>query len=413
MNTSCQIPELLAPAGSYEKLRIAVHYGADAVYIGAAGYSLRAHASFALETIAGAVAYAHQRGVKVYVTVNIFAHNRDLHSLEAFLEKLATAEVDGLIVADPGILSLGRKTVPHLPVHLSTQANVSNTASALFWQQQGISRLNLARELSLAEITEIRQQTSCDIEVFVHGALCISYSGRCLLSYYLTGRDANRGDCAHPCRYGYTVQEEQRPGQYFPVEEDGRGTYIFNSRDLCLINRLPDLIKAGVHCLKIEGRMKSPYYVGAAVRTYRAALDFLKNKWLEGGELPENMPPIFLEELYKVGSRGYTENFLDAPPNSRDMLYNQPRIAPSHQPVGIVRQTGVRPLIEVRNPLQIGEQIEYLDKNLKGQYCRIAAMTDVNGVPLEHAHPGNQVFLDTEPPAEQWSAHALLRRRCI
>lgn len=411
MSSHIKIPELLAPAGNFEKLCIAVHYGADAVYLGGTGYSLRAHATFAPEEIAAAVAYAHKRGVKVYVTVNIFARNRDLIGLPAYLEKLAKAEVDGLIVADPGVLSLARQTVPRLPLHLSTQANITNAASARFWEQQGVHRLNLARELALPEITAVRQQTGCEIEVFVHGALCISYSGRCLLSYYLTGRDANRGDCAHPCRYAYTVQEEKRPGQYFPVEEDGRGTFLFNSRDLCLINRLPDLVRAGMHCLKIEGRMKSPYYVGATVRAYRAALDYLKNEWLKNGELPENLPPVFKEELQKVGSRGYTENFLDSPPNSKDMLYDQPRVAPTHQPVGIVRQSGTLPLIEVRNPLQIDEEIEYLGRNLERQFYRIAGMTDADGMPIERANPGNRVFLQTEP-AQQWSSHALLRRSC-
>lgn len=412
MSLDKNIPELLAPAGNFEKLCIAVHYGADAVYLGATGYSLRAHATFSPQAMREAVRYAHDHGVNVYVTINIFAHNRDFDRLPHYLEELAAINVDGLIVADPGVLSLARQTVPQLPIHLSTQANVCNSASALFWQQQGVRRLNLARELSLVEITEIRRQTGCEIEVFVHGALCISYSGRCMLSYYLTGRDANRGDCAHPCRYGYAVQEEQRPGQYFPVEEDARGTYIFNSRDLCLMNRLPELVKAGVHCLKIEGRMKSPYYVGATVRAYRAALDFLKKESRQNGEMPAEWPAVFMEELRKVGSRGYTENFLDSPPNTKDMLHDRPRVAPSHQPVGIVRQAGSRPLVEVRNPLCIGDEIEYLGRDLKGRLCRIAGMTDADGLSLQRANPGNTVTLLTEPAPRQWLVHALLRRRC-
>jgi putative protease len=240
------IPELLAPAGNMEKLKTAIHYGADAVYLGGRKYSLRARAgNFDDREIRQAVDYAHDRGVKVYITINIFAHNRDLDGLEEYLLVLEDADVDGLIVADPGILFICNQTVPKMPIHLSTQANVTNGASARFWAAQGVARLNLARELGLVEIREIRQATDIQLEIFVHGALCISYSGRCMLSNYFTGRDANQGDCAHPCRYSYTIVEEKRPGQYFPVEEDERGTYIFNSRDLCLLGRLPELIGAG------------------------------------------------------------------------------------------------------------------------------------------------------------------------
>jgi len=412
MTKEIRIPELLAPAGNFEKLRIAVHYGADAVYIGGSGYSLRAHATFAPERIAEAVAYSHERDVKVYVTVNIFARNRDLASLPSYLEKLATAGVDGLIVADPGILAIARETVPGLPIHLSTQANVVNSASARFWERQGVSRLNLARELSLTEIRQVRAATNCQIEVFVHGALCISYSGRCLLSYYLTGRDANQGDCAHPCRYQYSVLEEKRPGQYFPVEEDERGTYIFNSRDLCLIGRLPDLLAVGVDCLKIEGRMKSPYYVAATVRAYRSALDYLRRQLREKAALPETMPPEFLAELHKVGSRGFTENFLDRPPNTKDMLFDAPRIAPSYEPVGIVRQEADPPLVEIRNPLKVCEEVEYLEPGPGSQICRITKMVTDAGEVLERANPGQTVFLHTEPAARGWTTNGLLRRRC-
>jgi len=412
MQKNIRIPELLAPAGNFEKLRIAIHYGADAVYIGGAGYSLRAHATFTPENIAEVVSYAHHRNVKVYVTVNIFAHNRDLRGLESYFEKLAMAKVDGLIIADPGILNSARRVLPQMPIHLSTQANVCNAASAVFWQQQGVHRLNLARELSLQEIEEVRAATSCEIEVFVHGALCISYSGRCMLSYYLTGRDANQGDCSHPCRYHYAVLEEQRPGHFFPLEEDERGTYIFNSRDLCLINRLPQLLRAGVHCLKIEGRMKSPYYVGATVRSYRAALDFLGQELQQNGSLPQNMPGQFMEELGTVGSRGYTENFLDRPPDTKDMLHDRPRLTPTHEPIGIIRQGGERPLVEIRNPVKVGEEVEYLGKNLEGQHCRIEKMISLEGETLQRANPGNLINLQLFPPATGWDTDGLLRRRC-
>ncbi|RUM39621.1 MAG: peptidase U32, partial [Desulfobulbus sp.] len=261
-----RIPELLAPAGTMEKLITAIHYGADAVYLGGSRFSLRARAgNFDDQGIREAVKYAHDRQVRVYVTTNIFAHNRDLEGLEEYVVALEEAGVDALIVADPGILFICRQVVPEMDIHLSTQANVTNRASAAFWADQGVTRLNLAREMGLGEIKDIRAATDIGLEIFVHGALCISYSGRCMLSNYFTGRDANKGDCAHPCRYSYTIVEEKRPGQYFPVEEDERGTYIFNSRDLCLLNRLPELIHAGADSIKIEGRMKSMGYVGAVV----------------------------------------------------------------------------------------------------------------------------------------------------
>ena len=262
------LPELLAPAGSLEKLKTAVHYGADAVYLGGSDYSLRAHAVMDRDDLAEAINYAHIHGVKAYITVNIMAHNDDLGPLPAYLAFLREAKADGLIIGDPGIISIAQETVPELPIHLSTQANVTNKASALFWQNQGVKRLNLARELSLKEIQEIRNAVALKLEIFVHGALCISYSGRCSLSLYMTGRDANLGNCAHPCRYKYQLEEEKRPGEFFPVEEDQHGTYIFNSKDLCLLRKTPQLISCGANSLKLEGRMKSVYYVGAVVRLY-------------------------------------------------------------------------------------------------------------------------------------------------
>ncbi|MDF1577093.1 MAG: U32 family peptidase [Desulfobulbales bacterium] len=402
-------PELLAPAGSFAKMRAAIHYGADAVYLGGQEFSLRAHAAnFSENEIARAADYAHERGVKIYVTVNILAHNRDFAALPAYLESLGAAQVDGLIVSDPGIMRLALNTVPGLPIHLSTQANVTNLESARFWQEQGVKRINAARELSLAEIAEIKNGTDLEIEVFAHGALCISYSGRCLLSCYLTGRSANRGDCAHPCRYSYKLIEEKRPGQYFPVEEDQRGTYIFNSRDLCLLNRLPELIGAGVDCLKIEGRMKTIYYTGAVTRVYRAALDDLFDNWPETG-LPV-LDEKFMAELKKVGSRGYTENFLSDPPERKDMLYDESHLAPTHHPAGIVVEGGDNPLIDIRNPLLPGQTVEYLGRRLTGSSHRVIEIIDSEGVRLEKANPGNLVHLITEPRPDKWLAGALLRK---
>jgi putative protease len=403
-------PELLAPAGSFAKLQAAVHYGADAVYLGGRQFSLRAHATnFNNNEIGDAVTYAHERGVKVYVTVNILAHNRDLTELPAYLESLGKAEVDGLIISDPGVMRSARNIVPELPIHLSTQANVTNLESARFWQEQGVKRINTARELSLTEISEIKQGTDLEIESFVHGALCISYSGRCLLSCYLTGRSANQGDCAHPCRYNYNLVEEKRPGQFFPVEEDERGTYIFNSRDLCLLDRLPELLEAGVDCLKIEGRMKTIYYTGAVTRVYRAALDHLYANWPDEG-LPK-LDDHFMAELSKIGSRGYTENFLSDPPDRKDMLYDQPHLTPSHHPVGIVVETGTEPLIDIRNPLLPGDIIEHLDTGIASSFHKIDKLFNEAGDSLIKANPGTMARLTCEPPADHWETGALLRKK--
>ena len=406
-NKHLKTPELLAPAGNMEKLRAAIHYGADAVYLGGKRFSLRANAgNFADDELRAAVAYAHAHGVRVFVTVNIFAHQRDLAGLAGYLLFLADCRADGLIISDPGVLAIARETVPGMHIHLSTQANVTNQASARFWQEQGVSRLNLAREMSLAEIRAIRAAVSCKIELFVHGALCISYSGRCMLSLYLTGRDANQGDCAHPCRYKYALTEEKRPGQYFPVEEDDHGTYIFNAKDLCLLNRLPDLIAAGADSLKIEGRMKSVYYVGATVRLYRAALDHLAgNHWR--GPLPVG----FAEELEKIGTRGHSENFLDGPPQADDMLYDGVTVRQEFAPVGIVREAGEAPLVEARNPIRPGDAIEYLDHGLRNRPFRIAALHDAEGNELAQANPNQLIRLTTNATGLSLSQNGLLRKR--
>lgn len=416
MNTThapLTIPELLAPAGNFDKLKIAIHYGADAVYLGGPCYSLRAHATFTEAELQRAIAYAHAHAVKAYVTVNILAHDQDLAGLNEYLLALQEMGLDGLIISDPGILAVAKETIPAIPVHLSTQANVTNSATGRFWQQQGVRRLNIARELTLAEIKTMRKKLDIEIEAFVHGALCISYSGRCLLSYYLTGRDANRGNCAHPCRYHYTLVEEKRPGQYFPVEEDARGTYIFNSKDLCLLNRLPDLVRAGVDSLKIEGRMKSPYYVGGVVRVYRAALDYLAQHVNALAQPTQQVviPKEYMEELMKVGTRGYTENFIDGPPDAKDMLYDAPRIPPGHVPMGIVRQAGEEPLIEIRNPVRPGEQFEYLGRGLQTSSYTIGQILDQKGASLKQANPGNEVRLKISPPLSGWEENALLRKQ--
>ena len=406
-----RMPELLAPAGSFEKLVTAIHYGADAVYLGGKEFSLRARAAnFNEEGIRQAVEYAHDHGVKVYVTVNIFAHNADLERLDSYLILLRDAGADGLIVSDPGILAIARRLVPDLSLHLSTQANVTNSASACFWAEQGVSRLNLARELGLEEIRAIRAATGIELEAFVHGALCISYSGRCMLSNYFTGRNANQGDCAHPCRYSYALVEEKRPGQYFPVEEDERGTYIFNSRDLCLLNQLPALVDAGVDSIKLEGRMKSVGYVGAVVRLYRLALDWIEQQLFLGEPAVSLiLPAAFRKELSKIGTRGQTENFFSARPSSGDMLYDRMRIEQSYVPVGIVR--AVAPLlIETRHVLTLGDQVEYLGRSIEPTTVTVSALRLEDGTPVNRANPNARVFLQTDPPLEVIETQSLLRK---
>ncbi len=406
-----RLPELLAPAGNFEKLVTAIHYGADAVYLGGRNYSLRARAgNFDDQGMRQATDYAHEHGVRVYVTVNIFAHNRDFAGLAEYLRFLADIGVDGLIIADPGILLTARETVPEMVLHLSTQANVTNAASARFWAMQGARRLNLARELGIGEIRQIRDATDVELEIFVHGALCISYSGRCMLSNYFTGRDANQGDCAHPCRYSYHLVEEKRPGQYFPVEEDERGTYIFNSQDLCLLPRLPELVEAGVDSIKIEGRMKSMGYVGSVVRVYRAALDWIGSR-LQAGEDPRKiiLPHNFSEEVEKTGTRGQTQNFFDGRPSADAMLYDTMRTAQGFAPVGIVR--GIRPLeIETRNVLKTGDRVEYLGRGLETVSCIVTGMISARGEKLDRANPGNRVILRTEPELNQAEVHGILRK---
>ena len=269
-------PELLAPAGDLEKLKIAVLYGADAVYIGGEAYGLRAKAkNFDIDTMKEGIDFAHEHGAKVYITANIFAHNSDFDGMDEYFKKIYEIGADAVLVSDPGVYMTLKEAAPDMELHISTQANNTNYKTANFWYNMGAKRIVGARELSLKEIKEMRSKIPDDMEIetFVHGAMCISYSGRCLLSNYLSGRDANKGACSHPCRWKYYLMEETRPGEYMPVEENERGTYIFNSKDLCMLNHIPELIDAGISSLKIEGRMKTPYYVGTVVKAYRQAID--------------------------------------------------------------------------------------------------------------------------------------------
>lgn len=410
------MPELLAPAGNYEKLITAIHYGADAVYLGGKSYSLRAKAgNFSIEKMREGIEYAHKYGVKVYVTVNILAHNDDFADLPSYLQQLYDIGADGVIISDPGVLLYAKKYTPDLSVHLSTQANVTNVTSAGFWLSQGASRLNLARELSLQEIKEIRKNVEGELEVFIHGALCISYSGRCMLSNYMTGRDANQGSCAHPCRYSYALVEEKRPGQYYPVDEDERGTYIFNSKDLCLLEMLPQLVASGVNSLKIEGRMKSIFYVGGVVRTYRAALDYLSalpaNAWLD----PKNirLPEVFMEEIIRTGTRGITDNFINDRPGSSEMNYTTSRIVQTYEPVAVIREAGEIPVVEIRNTVYAGTTVEYMHKGISNEPVIIAEMYDQDGNEVEKANPGNRVAIITKPSMKNYETLGILRRKII
>ena len=416
MNSSAPvIPELLAPAGSFEKLVTAIHYGADAVYLSGKQYGLRAKAAnFDHQEMIRAVNYAHQRNVKVYVTVNIIAHNDDFDGLESYLLNLAEIGVDALIVSDPGILQLARTAVPDLPIHLSTQANVTNSRSATFWIEQGAARLNLARELSLKEIGEIRKAAGAEIEVFAHGALCISYSGRCMLSNYMTGRDANRGECAHPCRYNYALVEEKRPGEYFPVYEDERGTYIFNAKDLCLLKSLPALIAVGVDSLKIEGRMKSIFYVGGVVRVYRAVLDYLGELDVEDWRTPADieLPQKYVDEIKKTGTRGTSLNFAHQQPGPADMLYDSSRLEQDFEPVAVIREMGVTGLeVELRNVCRTGEDIEYLGLGIDVDRFLIEEMRDLEGREVERANPGDRLVWFLRGQDCQFSVNSMFRRK--
>ena len=398
-------PEILAPAGSLEKLKYAVAYGADAVYLGGTDFGLRvAAAAFDRETLFNAVKYAHARGVKVYVTVNIFAHNKDIETLPRYLQELVDAEVDAVIVSDLGVFSLVRELAPRLKIHVSTQANTTNWLSARVWESMGADRIVLARELSCKEIHTIRAKTIVELEAFVHGAMCMSYSGRCLLSNYMTGRDANRGDCAQACRWKYHLVEEKRPGEYFPFNEDDRGSYILSSRDLCLLEYLPELLSAGVTSFKIEGRVKSIHYVATITRVYRQALDeCLKD--------PGNyqVRPEWLQEISKVSNREYTTGFFTGTragnPPPLESIYRR-----NYTFVGVVRsydpERGML-RIEQRNRFAAGEELEILTPG-EALTCQVTTILDEDGNIVDSApHPQQTVYLPWPEPLPEFS---LLRR---
>lgn len=397
-------PELLAPAGNMEKLRIAIHYGADAVYLGGKAFGLRNMAdNFTTAELAEATCYAHDRGVKIYLTVNTYPDNSDLPALGRFLEETATIPFDACIAADPGVIQLIREITPQRQIHLSTQANTTNWRSARFWQKQGIARINLAREMPMDAMREVRKQVKMELEAFVHGAMCISYSGRCLLSGIMAGRFANHGECAHPCRWSYALVEETRPGEYFPVVEDKSGTFIFNSRDLCLLHYLPELVGCGIDSLKIEGRMKGIHYLASVVRVYREALDRYCDDPATFSSRPE-----WMDELRKISHRGYTTGFFLGAPVDVDREFNS-RYVRSHDIVGIVeenRQDG-KAVIGVRNRLAAGDTVEFIGRGMSlFRHC-LREMTDEKGAPLQVAHPNQRILVEVPFNTEKFD---LVRR---
>lgn len=399
-------PELLAPAGTMEKLQIAFLYGADAAYLGGTQFGLRAFGgNFTQEEIRAAVQLAHGLGKKIYVTVNVFPHNDDLVSLPDYLRFLLEAEADAVLVADLGVFMLARETAPGLPLHISTQANNVNWRTVQAWQELGAERVVLARELSREEIREIRSHTDVELELFVHGAMCISYSGRCLLSSYFTGRDGNRGACAQSCRWRYALVEQARPGEYYPVAEDERGTYIMNSKDLCLLPYLDDVLACGVDSLKIEGRMKSVHYVASVVKAYRTAVD----SCLSGA--PYSVQPDWMEELKKVSHRAYTAGFFFGKTTEKDQIYDSSSYEQSSDFIGLVHSyddTTKLAVVEQRNHMRLGQEIELFQPAGASFRQELTEMWDAEGQPIAAApHPQQMVCIRMTQPVEPYS---ILRR---
>ena len=396
--------ELLAPAGDLEKLKIAIIYGADAVYFGGEMFSLRAGAgNLTTEEMEEGIAFAHERGKRCYLTLNIFAHNEDIEPLTDYLRRIAPLGIDAFIVSDPGIVDLLQEIIPDAEIHLSTQANMTNYRTAGFWHKMGVKRLVLARELTFPEISSIREKipAEMEIEAFVHGAMCISYSGRCLLSNFMIERDANRGMCAHPCRWKYSLVEEKRPGEYYPVEEDGRGTYILNSRDLCMIEHIPEIVESGIMSAKIEGRMKSIFYVATIVHAYRKAIDAYFAD-------PENyqFDPAWMSELKKVSHREFTTGFYFNQPTNKDQNYQTSAYTREYSFVGLVKaydkETGFA-LVEQRNKMVIGDEIEIFGPDMDFFAQEVSEMYDAEtGEKLESApHPQQLLRMKMDKPVKE------------
>lgn len=403
--------ELLMPAGSLENLKIAFIYGADAVYIGGEMFGLRAGAkNFTPEEMREGVAFAHERGKKVYVTANITAHNEDLEEIRTYFAELKEMAVDALIISDPGVFDLAREICPEIDVHISTQANNVNYGTYRFWKRLGASRVVSARELSLEEIRQIRQEIPEDMEIetFVHGAMCISHSGRCLLSHYFTGRDANKGACTHPCRWKYYVMEEKRPGEYLPVEENERGTYIFNSKDLCMIEHIPELIDAGIDSFKVEGRMKTALYVATVARAYRMAIDDYRKDPACYFEKKE----YYLQEVKKCTYRNFTTGFFFGKTTQESQIYDHNTYVQDYIYLGTilsVREDGWC-LIEQKNKFSVGDMLEVMKPDGRNQSVVVEQMQDEKGQPMESCpHPKQQIYLKLSQPVECYDILRLCR----
>ena len=398
-------PELLAPAGSLAKLKYAVMYGADAVYIGGEAFSLRVAAkNFTTDEIKEGIEFAHKRNVKVYITANIIPHNADLEKFPEFVREVSSLGADAIIVSDLGAFSIVREVAPELDIHISTQANNTNYASAEMWHSLGAKRIVLARDLSFKEIEKIREKTdpSLELECFVHGAMCVSYSGRCLLSNYLTHRDSNKGACSHPCRWKYYLMEEKRPGEYMPVFENERGTFIFNSKDLCMIEYIPELIRAGVTSFKIEGRVKNELYVATVVKAYRKAIDaYFENK--DGFEVSKSI----LDELTKVSHREYTGGFYFGKPTSEQQLYTSNTYIQEYNIVGVVRSWDEKThiaVVEQRNKFVKGDEIEVLNPIGDNYAFTVSEMYNSDGELIESApHAQMEVTLKIDNPVCEYS----------
>ena len=385
-------PELLIPASSLEVLKTAVMFGADAVYIGGEAFGLRAKAkNFSMEDMKKGVEFAHAHGVKVHVTVNILAHNDDLPGVEEYLKELKEVGPDALIIADPGVFELAKEICPEIQRHVSTQANNTNYATYQFWWKQGASRVVSARELSLREIKEIRERIPAEMEIesFIHGAMCISYSGRCLLSNFFTGRDANQGACTHPCRWKYSIVEETRPGEYMPVYENERGTYIFNSKDLCMIEHIPEMIDAGIDSFKIEGRMKTALYVATVARTYRKAID----DYLEDPQKYRDNMPWYLDQISNCTYRQFTTGFYFGKPTEESQIYDSNTYVKEYTYLGIVGEIcDGRCKIEQRNKFSVGETIEIMKPDGENVEVTVKRIINEEGEDQESAPHSKQVL---------------------
>lgn len=389
-------PELLIPASSLEVLKTAVIFGADAVYIGGEAYGLRAKAkNFSMEDMKEGIDFAHEHNVRVFVTANILAHNEDLHGVENYFKELKELKPDALIIADPGVFTIAKRICPEIELHISTQANNTNYLTYNFWHEQGAKRVVAARELSLKEIKELRENIpeELEIEAFVHGAMCISYSGRCLLSNYFTGRDANKGACTHPCRWKYAVVEEQRPGEYLPVYENERGTYIFNSKDLCMIEHIPEILEAGIDSLKIEGRMKTALYVATVARTYRKAID----DYLESEEKYRSNMEWYKAEIGKCTYRQFTTGFFFGKPDENTQIYDSNTYMTEYTYLGIVGEKNSQNeyMIEQRNKFSVGEQIEVMKPDGTNVEVTVVSIRDEEGNLVESApHPKQKLWIN-------------------